>query len=187
MVPSMRTGILILHFRDSGAGAGDALPRRAAGVAAAGRPAGQLRRAVPGSVEIPQRRSCKERINEHQSHAWGKKRKENPHHPKKPGTPAGTTSAAQGSYRQPSRCRLPPAPPPEQGGGRRPMRQPAPPCLVPTLSLLIDPSPRQRSLLSSATCSSTRTRPWWPARGSPRARPMGSLLSPAPSLTKDDS
>jgi len=57
MVPLMRTGILILHFGDAGSGAGDALPRRAAGVAAAGRPAGQLRRAVPGSVEIPQRRS----------------------------------------------------------------------------------------------------------------------------------
>ena len=65
MVPLMRTGILILHFGDPGAGAGDALPRRAAGVAAAGRPAGQLRRAVPGSVEIPQRRSCKERIINH--------------------------------------------------------------------------------------------------------------------------
>ena len=64
MVPLMRTGILILHFGDAGAGAGDALPRRAAGVAAAGRPAGQLRRAVPGSVEISQCRSCKEWINE---------------------------------------------------------------------------------------------------------------------------
>ena len=64
MVPLMRTGILILHFGDAGAGAGDALPRRAAGVAAAGRPAGQLRRTIPGSVEISQRRSCKERINE---------------------------------------------------------------------------------------------------------------------------
>ena len=65
MVPLMRAGILILHFGDAGAGAGDALPRRAAGVAAAGRPAGQLRRAVPGSVKIPQRRSCKERIINH--------------------------------------------------------------------------------------------------------------------------
>lgn len=53
----------ILHFGDAGAGAGDALPRRAAGVAAAGRPPSQLGRAVPGGVEIPQRRGCNKEPN----------------------------------------------------------------------------------------------------------------------------
>jgi hypothetical protein len=48
-----------LHSGDAGAGAGDALPCGAAGVAATGGPAGQLRRAVPGGVEIPQGGGCK--------------------------------------------------------------------------------------------------------------------------------
>ena len=64
-----------------------------------------------------------------------KKRKPTPSQETK--NPSRNPKRAQGSYRQPSRCRLPPAPPREQGGGRRPMRQPAPPCLVPTLSVLI--------------------------------------------------
>lgn len=58
----------ILHFGDAGARAGDALPRRAAGIAAAGRPPSQLRRAVPGGVEIRQRRGCNTEPN-HQSRA----------------------------------------------------------------------------------------------------------------------
>ena len=58
----------ILHFGDTGAGAGDALPRRAAGVAAAGGPPGELRRAVPGAVEIPQGRNCMQEQPEHRSH-----------------------------------------------------------------------------------------------------------------------
>ena len=49
-----------LQGGDGGAGAGDARPRGAAGVAAGGGPAGELRRAVPGAVEDPQGRDCRE-------------------------------------------------------------------------------------------------------------------------------
>ena len=49
-----------LHSGDARAGAGDALPGVSAGVAAVGRPASQLRRAVPGGVQIPQSGGCKE-------------------------------------------------------------------------------------------------------------------------------
>ena len=54
-----------LQGGDGGAGAGDARPRGAAGVAAGGGPAGELRRAVPGAVEVPQGRDCKNQSTYH--------------------------------------------------------------------------------------------------------------------------